>query len=62
MTDPTRFRACGPLRAIRGRKGETLPSVSLNQLGDDLDEGGFPAPFYRSAIDVAFMNGEIHII
>ena len=39
-------------------------SVSfLNQLGDDLDEGGFPCPVLTDeAVDVAFANGEIHII
>ena len=60
-SDP--FQGLCPLRAIRGSEEGDASISFLNQLGDDLDEGGFPCPvFTDEAVDVAFANGEIHII
>ena len=60
-SDP--FQGLRPLGATcRSKEGDASVSF-LNQLGDDLDEGGFPSPvFADQAVDVAFANGEIHII
>ena len=60
-SDP--FQGLRPLGAIfRSKEGDASVGF-LNQLGDDLDEGGFPcAIFTDQAVDVAFANGEIHII
>ena len=57
------FQSLRPLGAIRGSKERDASVSFLNQLGDDLDEGGFPCPVLTDqAVDVAFANGEIHII
>ena len=41
-SDP--FQGLGPLGAIRRSKEGDASVRFLNQLGDDLDEGGFPSP------------------
>ena len=57
------FKRLGPLGAICRSKERDASISFLNQLGDALDEGGFPcAIFTDQALDVAFANGEIHII
>ena len=57
------FQGLGPLRAICRRKERDTSVSFLNQLGDDLDEGGFPSSVLTDqAVDITFANSHIHII
>ena len=60
-SDP--FQGLRPLGAICRRKEGDASVSLLNQLGDDLDEGGFPSSVLTDeAVDIAFANAQIHII